>query len=47
MTFWIALAAAVLSAASLVLHVVAPRTKTTIDDKIRDAVDSAIAKIGK
>lgn len=45
MTFWIALTAAVLSAASLVLHVVAPRTKNTIDDKALKLVDAAKDKI--
>ena len=45
MTFAIALIGAVLAAASLVLHVVAPRTKTTIDDKAADLVDSAIEKL--
>jgi len=45
MTFWIALAGAVLGAASLVLHVVAPRTKTTADDKLLDLVDKAKDKL--
>jgi hypothetical protein len=45
MTFVLALAAAVLGAASLVLHVVAPKTKNTLDDKISKAVDDALAKI--
>lgn len=45
MTFWISLAAAVLSAASIILHVVAPRTKTLVDDKARDFVDSAKDKL--
>lgn len=45
MTFYLALAGAVLGAASLVLHVVAPRTKTKVDDKLRDLVDEAIAKL--
>lgn len=41
--FWLALLAAVLGASSLVLHVVAPRTKTTIDDRLRDDIDEALA----
>jgi hypothetical protein len=45
MTFWIALAAAVLGAASLILHVVAPRTKTTWDDKALKVVDGAKDKL--
>ena len=45
MTFWIALAGAVLGAASLILHVVAPKTKTTADDKLRDLVDKAKDKL--
>ena len=45
MTFWIALLAAVLSATSIVLHVVAPRTKTTLDDKVVKSIDSAIEKL--
>jgi hypothetical protein len=45
MTFALALAAAVLSAASLVLHVVAPKTKTTFDDKVAKYIDDALAKL--
>lgn len=45
MTFYLALAAAVLSAASLVLHVVAPKTKNTLDDKIAGYIDEAIKKL--
>jgi hypothetical protein len=45
MTFWIALTAAVLSAASIILHVVAPRTKTKWDDRALDIVDKAKDKI--
>jgi hypothetical protein len=41
--FLLALAGAILGAASVVLHVVAPRTKTTIDDTIRDDVDKLLA----
>ncbi len=44
-TFLIALVAAVLAAASMVLHVVAPRTKNTIDDKLRDDIDEALVFI--
>lgn len=42
-TFLLALGAAVLAAASLILHVVAPRTKTTVDDKIVGAIDEILA----
>jgi hypothetical protein len=42
-TFLIALAAAILGAASMVLHVVAPRTKTTLDDTMRDDIDEVLA----
>ena len=45
MTFAIALAAAILAAASLVLHVVAPKTKTELDDKVLKYIDDAIAKL--
>lgn len=47
MTFYIALAAAILSAASIVLHVVAPKTKSTLDDKIVEYIDGALKKLGK
>lgn len=39
----IAIAAAVMSAASLVLHAIAPHTDTTVDDKIAAAVDEVKA----
>lgn len=42
-TFWIAAAAAVLGGLSVVLHVVAPRTKNTVDDEIRDDIDEVLA----
>jgi hypothetical protein len=45
MTFWIALVGAVLAAASLILHVVAPRTKNTTDDKLMELVDKAKDKL--
>lgn len=45
MTFWIALAGALFGAASLVLHVVAPKTKNTVDDKLLDLVDKAKDKL--
>jgi hypothetical protein len=45
MVFWIALASAVLSAASIILHVVAPKTKTTKDDALLKVVDSAKDKL--
>lgn len=41
--FVLALLGAILGAASLLLHVVAPRTKNTIDDAIRDDVDKLLA----
>ena len=47
MTFYLALAAALLSAASVILHVVAPKTKSTLDDKIVKYIDDALSKIGK
>lgn len=46
MTFWLSLAGAVLGALSLVLHVVAPKTKTTLDDKALDLIDKAKDKLG-
>jgi hypothetical protein len=45
MTFYLALGAAILSALSIVLHVVAPRTKTKIDDRALELIDSAKEKI--
>lgn len=45
MTFWIALTGAVLAAASLILHIVAPRTKTTADDKLLELIDKAKDKL--
>ena len=45
MTFALALTAAVLGALSLVLHVVAPKTKSTTDDKIVKLIDAAIEKL--
>jgi hypothetical protein len=46
MEFWIALGAAVLGAASLLLHFIAPRTKTTKDDKVLEVVDKAKDYLG-
>jgi hypothetical protein len=46
MTFYIALLGALLGAASIILHVVAPKTKTTWDDKAADLVDKAKDKLG-
>jgi len=43
-TFWMALAGAVLGGLSFVLHIIAPLTKNTIDDKIRDGIDVALGK---
>jgi hypothetical protein len=45
MTFWIALAAAIGTGVSLVLHVVAPKTKSTADDKLVALLDGLIAKL--
>jgi hypothetical protein len=45
MTFAIALTAAILSAASILLHFIAPRTKTDLDDKAVKVIDSAIDKL--
>lgn len=42
-TFWSMLAIAVGTGLSLVLHAVAPRTKTTIDDRFRDDLDEILA----
>jgi hypothetical protein len=44
-TFLLALVGAVLAAASIILHVVAPRTRTTIDDALRDDIDEVLAFI--
>lgn len=41
----LAIIAVSLAAVSLVLHVVAPRTKTKVDDKARDVVDFAKDKV--
>jgi predicted small secreted protein len=46
MTFAIALLGAILGAASLILRVVAPKTKSTLDDKALKVVDSAKDKLG-
>lgn len=45
MTFAIALAGAVLGALSLLGHFIAPRTKTTLDDKVLAYIDDALAKL--
>ena len=45
MTFALALTAAILGGLSLVLHVVAPKTKNTTDDKIVKLIDSALEKL--
>ena len=47
MTFWIALAGAVLGAASVLLHFIAPRTKSTADDKVLEYVDKAKDALSK
>lgn len=38
----IAIAASVLGSASMILHFVAPRTKTTVDDRLRDDIDEIL-----
>lgn len=45
MTFVLALTAAVLAASSLILHIVAPKTKTTKDDKLVELIDGLLAKL--
>ena len=47
MEFWIALGGAVLGAASLLLHFIAPRTKSTVDDKALEYVDKAKDALSK
>ena len=42
-SFLLALAGAILGAASMVLHVLAPRTKNTVDDRLRDDIDEVLA----
>lgn len=42
-TFILAVAGVVLGGLSAVLHVIAPRTKNTVDDKIRDDIDEVLA----
>lgn len=41
--FWLGLIAAIGTSVSLFLHWLAPRTKTTVDDTIRDDLDEALA----
>ena len=45
MTFALALAAAIASGLSIVLHVVAPKTKNTVDDKLVTLLDALIGKM--
>jgi len=45
MEFYLALAGAILGAASIVLHVVAPRTKTTLDDRILELLETIAKKM--
>lgn len=40
--FVIALVAALLGGASIVLHVIAPRTRNTVDDRLRDDIDRVL-----
>lgn len=46
-TFWLAVAGVALGALSAVLHIVAPRTKVTWDDKLRDDVDWLLSVLPK
>lgn len=46
-TMFVALAAAVLGAVSTLLHFVAPRTDTKIDDTIEAVVDQVLAYLGQ
>ena len=41
--FWLALGAAILSALSIVLHAIAPRTKTTVDDRLVERIDEVLS----
>lgn len=41
--FWFEALLAVGTAASLLLHFIAPRTKNTIDDRLRDDIDEVLA----
>jgi hypothetical protein len=45
MTFALALTAAIASGLALVLHVVAPKTKNTVDDKLVALLDGLIGKL--
>ncbi len=47
MTFWLALGAAILSAGSIILHVVAPKTKNKWDDKFAELLDAIKSKVEK
>lgn len=47
MTTIIAIAAAVMSALSLVLHAVAPHTKSTLDDRAAEVIDKVIEALPK
>lgn len=45
MTFVLALIGAVLGALAMIGHVIAPRTKSTLDDRIVARIDEAVAKL--
>lgn len=47
MVTFLAIFAAAMSALSLVLHVVAPRTSNTWDDKVEDVVDEVLKYLGQ
>jgi len=46
MTFFLALGAALLAAASVILHVVAPKTENTVDDALVEKIDAVLALLG-
>lgn len=47
MLTFLAIAAAVMSAVSLVLHAIAPRTENTWDDKVEEVVDEVLKYLGQ
>lgn len=47
MVTFLAVVGAVLGAVSVVLHVVAPRTQTLLDDKVEEIVDEVLKFLGQ
>jgi len=47
MTLFLAIAGAVLGAASMLLHVIAPLTTNTVDDSVEDVVDKVLSYLGQ